>query len=139
MTWFNIIKNARGQLYADIIDEENGLGILISKGLTRWMNDNEVDSIEELTDVPTPIYVTKTASVGIYADAEDDFYIQIYIKGRWHKGSGPQPIGTFLWETQQFNLDERLADEIDGRTLRGLIPTSKQRDNRDERRGTGLR
>ena len=144
MTWFNTIKkeninqgsSASRQRLADV---EVELGDLIEQGISDVLNRLNAETIDELDwfDKDDPIEIYSKGASKLYVDVEDDFYLQVYVSGPDTKSvSGARrnrkvkPIGTYHWESKQFNLDTRLFNDIDGKTLRNLVPTMKTRNQR---------
>ena len=82
-----------------------------------------------------PILIHKAGKIGVWVDAEDDYYLQIYMTDYVKNDDGTYgvtsddeliPIGTFQWDAKQLNLDDRLLEKISSKALRLLVPTYRQ-------------
>ena len=129
-------------------DVEVELGKLIEEGITTVLHQMDAHSIDELQreGEEDPINVYHSGGSTIYVDTEDDFYLQVYVsgtdtkkveEGEEHRSKFEiRPIGTYHWPSMKFNLDARLFDNIDGKTLRSLVPTMETRNWRKNPIGT---
>lgn len=160
MNWFKVLKKEESKKLPKMrqrsaatlqrmADVEMELGKLIEEGITKVLHQMDAHSIDELQreGEEDPINIYHSGGSVIYVDTEDDFYLQVYVSGTSNKKvkdptnidserTKLKPIGTYHWPSRKFDLDARLFDDIDGKTLRSLVPTMLTRDWRKNPIGT---
>ena len=152
MNWKDILKyeperkqtERRRQVLADI---EMGLGDLIKEHLDAWVakeSDETTGHEASVFDIgDEPIILVQKGQIRLYVDAEDDYYLQVYMNdyssqkelfssfsGQMREQAYPTdeyiPIGTYNPESNEFVADERLLDKVSTKALRVMVPTLKR-------------
>tara|TARA_R110002020_G_scaffold64632_1_gene171442 strand:+ start:7943 stop:8917 length:975 start_codon:yes stop_codon:yes gene_type:complete len=139
MNWFNILKTDNLRRRQSIADIEMDFGQIIERAIQVWLakeSDEMTGHEAQVSDIGSePILIHKAGKIGVWVDAEDDYYLQIYMTDYVKNDDGTYgvtsddeliPIGTFQWDAKQLNLDDRLLEKISSKALRLLVPTYRQ-------------